>query len=112
MMSSMNLSKFWEHFNCQDFTAAQSAFSALENKDQETILSTLFQQSQYERKPVMISVLRRNLHDDQTFNDFYHAWLPSEDMCNEIEVNGKTFLQHFPVPVRVINLSVLSMQLM
>ena len=53
--------------------------------------------------PVAVGVLRRQLHDDKEFNDFYEQWMPAESHTNPVEVDGKTYHQYLPVPVRVIN---------
>lgn len=95
--------EFWNTFNNKAFAAAQKHFDALDEQAKQTVLQELFQKSEYHRKPVMISVLRRELHDNMSFADFYQSWFPSKDMCNKIEVNGQVFQQHFPAPVRVIN---------
>ncbi len=95
--------RFWNNFNKKEFIAAQQHFDKLDDGTKQSILQELFQKSEYHRKPVMISVLRRELHDNMDFADFYQSWFPSEDMCNKVEVNGQVFQQHFPAPVRVIN---------
>lgn len=75
----------------------------LEATEQQVVLEELFQKSEYHRMPIVVSVLRRTLHNDQSFDDFYKSWFPSKDMCNKIETKGQVFQQHFPLPVRVLN---------
>lgn len=98
-----HLTEFWENFRNKHFSAAQAHLDALSEDDKQGVLAELFQKSEYHRKPVMISLLRRELHEDKSFNDFYHSWLPTEAMSNKIEQHGQIFQQHFPVAVRVLN---------
>ena len=100
---SANLSNFWENFKDKDFKSAQQEFEELDNHEKQTVFQELFQKSEYHRMPVMVSVLRRELDADKSFDDFHQSWLPQEDMCNKIEYGGQVFQQHFPIPVRVIN---------
>jgi hypothetical protein len=51
----------------------------------------------------MISVLRRKLHDNERFNDFYNSWFLSKESCHPITNGGQTYQQHFPASTRVIN---------
>lgn len=95
--------KFWEHFKGKDFQAAQQEFEKLDPSDKQEIFQELFQKSEYHRMPMMVSILRRELHDGKSFSDFYQSWLPSADKCNPLKFGGQSFRQHFPVPVRVIN---------
>ena len=98
-----NVNDFWKHFKEKDFSITRESFLQLTNEEQELIFAELFQKSEYHRMPVMISVLRGELHKNASFDDFYESWLPSEDMCNKVELQGQVFQQHFPVPTRVIN---------
>ncbi|OGT60160.1 MAG: hypothetical protein A3E85_04200 [Gammaproteobacteria bacterium RIFCSPHIGHO2_12_FULL_45_12] len=100
---SSRLTAFWESFQNKDFSTAQEKFDALESNNKQAVLAELFQKSEYHRTPAMVSVLRRRLHDNQSFKDFYQAWFPSEDMCNKVEMAGQVYQQHFETPVRVIN---------
>ena len=96
-------SLFWEHFNHQDFKEAQQEFATLDKSQQMTIFQELYQKSEYHRKPIMFSLLRRELRDGQSFDDFYQSWFPTVNMCNKVELGGQIFQQHFPIPVRVLN---------
>ena len=94
---------FWEKFDKQNLIEAQKIFSSLDSASQQNILLTLFQQSALSRKPILISVLERDLKEENDFADFYQAWLPPKEAQNPIEVGGKCYLQTFQSPVRVIN---------
>lgn len=94
---------FWESFNAKDFKSAWKHFEQLDGKEKSIIFEVLYQKSETNRTPLMLSVLRRELHDNNSFSDFYQSWFPSDEMCNPVEVGGQVYQQHFPVPVRVIN---------
>ncbi|HLB42454.1 MAG TPA: hypothetical protein VJN02_06330 [Gammaproteobacteria bacterium] len=100
---SSQLIAFWKSFRNKDFSSAQEQFDALESNNKQAVLAELFQKSEYHRTPAMVSVLRRRLHDNQSFRDFYQAWFPREDMCKKIEMGRQVYQQHFETPVRVIN---------
>tara|TARA_B100002051_G_C16582100_1_gene558219 strand:- start:166 stop:519 length:354 start_codon:yes stop_codon:yes gene_type:complete len=100
---SNHLEKFWDQFNQKKFSDAADDFVQLDETEQLSELAELFQKSQHHRKPEMVSLLRRVLHDDKNFDDFQQAWLPDEKKCNKITANGQVFQQFFPVPTRVIN---------
>lgn len=55
----------------------------------EYIFEVLYQKSEKNRMPLMVSVLRRELHDNNSFSDFYQSWFPSDEMCNPVEVGGQ-----------------------
>jgi len=94
---------FWKCFRAKDFNEALTHFEQLETPEKLQALEALYQQSESHQKPFMVSVLRRNLHDDKSFDDFYQSWFPSDEMCNKIVSGDQIYQQHFPVPVRVIN---------
>lgn len=94
---------FWKHFNNHEIKEAQQEFSTLDKSQQEAIFQELFQKSEFHRKPVMISLLRRELKHKKSFGDFYQSWFPAENMCNKTSVGGQIYQQHFPIPVRVFN---------
>ncbi len=94
---------FWTHFNEKDFEQAQELFDTLQAEKKQAILAELFQKGACKSKPFTISVLRRELHDDKNFEDFYKSWYPSKETCEEVKSGGQTYQQHFPIPVRVIN---------
>jgi hypothetical protein len=96
-------STFWEFFKNKDFKNAQAQFEHLNEHDKQIIFQELFQKSECHRTPIMVSVLRRELNDDKSFDDFYKSWFPEEKNCNKVELGGQTYQQHFPIPVRVIN---------
>lgn len=95
--------KFWESFKSQNFASAQDHYEQLSSDEKVEILSKLYQESQNCQTPFMISVLRRKLHEDKSFDQFYKAWHPAAEHCHEIECGGQTFQQVFPSPVRVFN---------
>ncbi|HAU0349438.1 TPA: hypothetical protein JBF68_14795 [Legionella pneumophila] len=103
MINSTPLSQFWMSFNQKDFENANKQFNLLDERSQQALLSTLFQKSQHQQKPILVSVLRRVLDEGKSFQDFYESWLPDKTMCNKVEKDGQVFQQHFPIPVRVIN---------
>lgn len=94
---------FWENFQKKDFVFAQKDFDALNGSEKQSLLSELFQKSQYHRTPDMVAVLYRKLHDEKSFEDFHQAWFPPKKYCDPIEKNGAIFQQFFPATVRVIN---------
>jgi len=94
---------FWTHFNNHRLSQAVIEFDNLNKEEKQNVMSVLFQKSEFHRKPVMISILRRHLHDNKTFDDFHQSWLPDDGMCHKIQSSDATYLQHFPVPVRVFN---------
>lgn len=100
---STSLSKFWGNFKNKDFKSAQQQFEELDDNEKQAVFQELFQKSEHHRKPVMVSVLRRELNDDTSFGDFYQSWFPQADMCNKLEFGRQVFQQHYPIPVRVIN---------
>ena len=53
--------------------------------------------------PEMVSLLRRELDDTKSFDDFYQAWLPNTAEYPATEVDGLDFHYFFPGPTRVIN---------
>tara|TARA_R110000868_G_scaffold8205_3_gene42444 strand:+ start:35992 stop:36498 length:507 start_codon:yes stop_codon:yes gene_type:complete len=95
--------EFWSAFQANDMDSAVTALDALSAEDKKSVLSELFQKSQYQQTPHSVSVLFRELHDDKTFDDFHEAWFPPKDKLNPQEVHGQTYQQYFPVPIRVIN---------
>ncbi len=94
---------FWENFNNKAFVDAQQVFDQLDAEAKQQLFAELFQQAQCQRQPHSVSVLFRKLHDDKQFGDFYQAWLPPAEKCNKQEVDGQTYQQFFPMPIRVIN---------
>ena len=54
----------------KDYAAALSAFLLLERAEQEAILESLYQRASCAKKPFLITVLNRRLHDEQQFSDF------------------------------------------
>jgi hypothetical protein len=99
----MNQEDFWQAFYNQDFQSCHSYLAQVSDEEKCEVLSGLYQQSCFAKKPIMLSVLRRELQAGKTFDDFYQAWLPDESMRNPIEQHGQVYQQHFPSPVRVIN---------
>ncbi len=100
---SADVNTFWHHFKNKDFRQAQQSLASLSEVEAENILSELYKKSECQQKPVMVSVLRRELQDDKNFSDFYNSWYPSAEMCKPIEQHGLSYAQHFPTPVRVLN---------
>ncbi|MBL7481762.1 hypothetical protein [Legionella bononiensis] len=96
-------SKFWDYFNNKEFVRAQREFDELSSNEKQNIFKDLFQQSAGHRMPFMVSVLRRELKDNTSFDEFYQSWLPREDMCTKVTIGEQVFHQHFPIPVRVVN---------
>lgn len=96
-------SSFWQAFQAKDFAEAQKQLAGLGEADQQALLAELYQKSEYHRQPVMVSVLRGEIHEGKSFEDFYQAWLPSEEMRDQQTVHGQMYQHHFPVPVRVMN---------
>lgn len=103
MSDQSKQSKFWESFNKKEFKSAQERFEGLEPDEKQAVFQELFQKKQNQRMPFMVSILRRELNDGKSFNDFYQSWFPHEGLCNKIEYAGQLYQQHFPVPVRVLN---------
>jgi len=99
----MSIEQFREHFSKNEIEKALIVFESLSHTEKTTIFSELFQKSAFSRNPVMISVLYRQLHDGKTFDDFYHAWFPPKEYCNEIKTGGEIFQAGFPAPTRVYN---------
>ena len=95
--------QFWNAFNMGHLEKALKAFGELEQAAQLELFQALFQKSANSRTPFLISVLRRKLLDEQSFDDFYNAWSPVEESCSPITKGGQTYQQHFPVTTRVIN---------
>lgn len=94
---------FWKHFSTQEIEKAIVAFEALSSSEKTVVFEELFQKSAFSRNPTMISVLYRQLHDGKTFDDFYNAWFPPKEYCNEIKKGGEIFQAGFPAPTRVYN---------
>ncbi|OGT39807.1 MAG: hypothetical protein A3E81_01395 [Gammaproteobacteria bacterium RIFCSPHIGHO2_12_FULL_36_30] len=99
----MSIQQFWEHFSKQDTEKAIAVFELLSTSDKSAIFSELFQKSAFARNPMAISILYRELHDGKTFDDFYHAWFPPREYCNEIKKGGEIFQLGCPAPTRVYN---------
>lgn len=95
--------EFWQHFSNKDFVSAQACLDALNDESKQAVLERLYQQAGSDQKPVMVSVLRRTLHDDQSFDDFYREWFPPKKWCNPVEEGGQVFQQSFDGCVRVVN---------
>lgn len=100
---SQQTTVFWERFNQKDFQAAQEQLDSLRSEEKRGVLEELYQKSEFHRRPFTVSVLRRVLHEGESFDDFYKAWHPSREMVNPVEACGQSFQQHFPAPVRVFN---------
>lgn len=94
---------FWQLFHKGDLDKALEDFVTLEQSEQVEIFQGLFQKSGNSRKPFIVSVLKRKLHDDQSFNDFYGSWFPEKESCQPVIDGGETYQQHFPVSTRVLN---------
>lgn len=97
------LEHFWESFSNKDFQQAQQQFDSLDDTNKQELLAQLYQKTAHQQTPLLVSVLKRELRDEQSFDDFYQAWFPGEEMTNKIEHHGQTYQQHFPLPVRVLN---------
>ena len=100
---SEQVSEFWKSFQKKDLEAAQKHLDLLQEDEKLAILSDLYQKSRFHRRPIIVSALKRVLHEGQSFDDFYKEWFPEEKNTSPIEIGGEIFQQHFPVPVRVIN---------
>ncbi|MDF1796620.1 MAG: hypothetical protein P1U63_08810 [Coxiellaceae bacterium] len=94
---------FWKSFNQQNFGDAAKALGDLETSEQQAVLESLYQKSGNEQQPFMVSVLRRKLHDGETFDDFYKSWQPDPAACQPTEVGGQQYRQFFPISTRVVN---------
>lgn len=99
----MKTTLFWDAFKQKDLQSAANTFIECDQKQQVEILSTLFQQSSHYSTPTIISILKRDLHDDKKFEDFHRAWLPPRHHCNPIKEGECHYLQYFNAPTRVIN---------
>lgn len=97
------MKQFWQFFNEGQLDKALANFFNLEDSDQLTIFQILFQKSGTSRKPFILSVLRRRLHDNQDFNNFYSSWFPAPESCHPVTVGNQIYQQHFPVSTRVLN---------
>ena len=94
---SISLNNFWGYFKNKDFKNAQQQFEELNDNEKQAIFQELFQKSEHHRKPVMVSVLRRELNNDTSFGDFYQSWFPQTDMCNQLEFGEQVFQQYYPI---------------
>ena len=98
-----NHSDFWQAFNNKDFDKASELFATITQNEQQSIFSELFQKTNFARLPDVISVLHRELHDDNSFDDFHKAWHPEDQFCKPIDQDGLHFARAYPVPTRVFN---------
>ncbi|MDF1654763.1 MAG: hypothetical protein P1U34_06575 [Coxiellaceae bacterium] len=94
---------FWKNFNDQEFASAAEQFKQLSSDDQQALLESMYQKSGNAQKPFMVSVLRRTLHEGQSFDDFYQSWEPDAKACQPIEEGGTHYRQFFPISTRVVN---------
>ena len=94
---------FWDKFKVQNFTESRDVFDKLNNVEKESVLAELYQTHALTKKPIVLSILRRNLRDDQSFDDFYEEWFPEPEMCHKKSIGSQVYQQAFPAPVRVIN---------
>ncbi|GEM_PF-4896163 len=99
----MSQEKFWEYFSNRQFEDAIACFESYGVDEKAVIFSELFQKSAFSRNPAIISVLFRELQDENTFDDFHQAWFPPKEYCHEIKKDGEIFQQVFPAPTRVYN---------
>jgi hypothetical protein len=95
--------QFFQYFQSRDFASAQEQLNTLSKHDKQAVLAELHQKSGYQQQPFMVSVLRRELKEGQTFSDFYEAWEPPQPLTNPVSRHGEQFRQFFPAPVRVMN---------
>lgn len=94
---------FWQCFQQKDFIGATRALADLNVEQQQAVLEQLYQKGGNAQQPFMVSVLRRKLHDGETFDDFYQSWQPDPAACQPTEEGGQTYRQFFPIATRVVN---------
>lgn len=99
---------FMQAMDKQDFVLALEQFESLSQEQKLAMLQQLQQQSANHRKPLLVSVLRREIKSENTFDDFYRSWFPPTDSCNPVTQGEQLYQQHFPIPVRTINASNIS----
>ncbi len=99
----MSLTNFWDSFGDKNFTEALQQFKQLDSEQQQAIFEQLYQQSGHANMPFMISVLRRTLHEGQSFDDFYRSWEPDPSACQPVVEGNTGYRQYFPVSTRVVN---------
>ncbi len=87
---------FHNFFNNKDFSSALEKFLQLDTKTQESLLSELYQKSQFQRKPAAMSLIVRRLHEEKTFADLHQAWLPTDKWINPVVEGGVSYLQFIP----------------
>lgn len=101
--SRMLIENFFNHFEQQDYAQAIDSFDKLNKDEKIQLLKQLYYQAREAKAPVAISVNYRKLHENQTFNDFYNAWMPPIEATRPFKIGNKIYFNHFETPIRVIN---------
>jgi hypothetical protein len=94
---------FLQLFRENKLDEALNTFNQLSLSDQKKAFEALFQKASIAEPPLLISVLKRTLNSDTTFEAFREAWLPPEEKRNPTTCGGVTYQQYFPVPTTVFN---------
>jgi len=100
-MNQNKLDIFIEAIQAQDFN---SAAQQLLNCNQQEIAQALQKMSQIDNfKVTAISVLKRELQPNYSYNDFHTAWLPPLDPKDISSTATGVSANYFHFPVRVLN---------
>lgn len=94
---------FFNHFEQQDFDQAIDNFDKLDKNHQKEILKQLYYQAREAKMPIAVNVNYRKLLENQTFDDFYSAWMPPQKFTKPFKIGDTTYYHHFETPLRVIN---------
>lgn len=86
------MNNFFEYLKQNNVEEARLLFQNADQKTQSEIMSqiALLLQNKLNIEPQFISVIRRELKTDKTYDDFLQAWSPET-------------VQHYQVPVQVVN---------
>jgi len=100
-MNQTTFDTFINYMQAQDFNSAAQLLKNLSEQETAQALQALWEFQNFAVNSV--SVLKRELKDGHSYNDFHTAWLPPLDKKDITTTSTGVSAHYFPYPVRVIN---------
>ncbi|MCX5924119.1 MAG: hypothetical protein NTZ68_01720 [Candidatus Dependentiae bacterium] len=100
-MNQNKLDTFLNHIKSQDFQSAAQILSSYNQQEIVIALQAMHEAIQF--KVHSISILKRELNPNTSYDDFHQAWLPPIDKKDVTITSTGVSVHYFPFPVRVIN---------
>jgi hypothetical protein len=100
-MNQNKLDAFLNHIKEQDFNTAAQLLGNCSQGEVVAALQAMHEAIQF--KVHSVSILKRELKPNVSYDDFHQAWLPPMDKKDITMTSTGVLVHYFPFPVRVIN---------